>query len=165
MLMEATKFCKQKYYFSDICLSRWWPGGRLTDITMCKRHQGSTWQTESVSQRVGCRLLNEFIRLPILTRFLCPELRKILFSRTQKMVKLNITQIKKLWLLALVLAKKNFLGFKEIGSLSFKNMEFVLTRNHFCNWCWSSNYWDFFNRKKSSCLNRSYWNSCGLFIP
>ena len=26
-------------------------------------------------------------------------------------------------------------------------MEFVLTRNHFCYWCWSSNYWDFFNRK------------------
>ena len=48
------------------------------------------------------------------------------------MVKLNITQIKELCLLALVLAKKNFLGFKEIGSLSFKNMEFVLTRNHFC---------------------------------
>ena len=21
-------------------------------------------------------------------------------------------------------------------------MEFVLTRNQFCNWCWSSNYWD-----------------------
>ena len=39
-------------------LSRWWPGGTLT-YTMCKRHQGSTWQTESVSQRVGCRQLNE----------------------------------------------------------------------------------------------------------
>ena len=26
-------------------------------------------------------------------------------------------------------------------------MEFVLTRNNFCNWCWSSSYWDFFNRK------------------
>ena len=39
-------------------LSRWWPGGTWT-YTMCKRHQGSTWQTESVSQRVGCRQLNE----------------------------------------------------------------------------------------------------------
>ena len=33
-------------------------------------------------------------------------------------------------------------------------MEFVLTRNHFCNWCWSSNYWDFFNRKAG--LNTSF---------
>ena len=53
------------------------------------------------------------------------------------------------------LAKKNFRGFKEISNdLSFKYMEFVLTRNHFCNWCWSSNYWDFFNKKKSSRLKK-----------
>ena len=43
-------------------------------------------------------------------------------------------------------------------------MQFVLTRNHFCNWCWSSNYWDLFNRQKWSCLNRSYWNSFSSFI-
>ena len=52
--------------------------------------------------------------------------RKTLFSRTQKIVKLNITtQIKKLWLLELNLAKKNFWGFKEMSTLSFKYMEFV----------------------------------------
>ena len=28
--------------FSDFFPSRWWPGGTLTDITLCKRHQGST---------------------------------------------------------------------------------------------------------------------------
>ena len=90
---------------------------------------------------------------------------EIFFSLTQKIVKLNITtQIKKLWLLALDLAKKNFWGFKEISNLSFKYMEFALTRNHFCNWYWSSNYWDFFNKKESSCLNRSFWNSFDSFI-
>ena len=50
------------------------------------------------------------------------------------MVKLNITQIKKLWLLALVVAKENSWGFnmfKEISSLSFKYMEVALTGSHF----------------------------------
>ena len=50
--------------------------------------------------------------------------------------------------------QKEFRGFKEISNLSFKYMEFVLKRNHFCNWCWSSNYWDFFNRKAG--LNTSF---------
>ena len=36
--------------FSAFFLSRrWWPGDALTDITICKRHHGSTRQTESVS--------------------------------------------------------------------------------------------------------------------
>ena len=52
-----------------------------------------------------------------------------------------------LWLLELDLAKKNSGGFKEISNLSFKYMEFLLTRNHICNWCCSSNHWDFFGRK------------------
>ena len=63
---------------------------------------------------------------------------------------------KKALTLSIGSAKKNFWGFKEISSLSFKYMEFVLTTNHFCNWYCSSNYWGFFNRKKSSCLERSY---------
>ena len=40
-------------------------------------------------------------------------------------------------------------------------------RNHQSFCCWSSSYWHFFNRKvglKSSCLNRSFWNSFGSFI-
>ena len=66
------------------------------------------------------------------------------------MVKWNITQIKKLWLLASVVAKKNSWGFnmfKEISSLSFKYMKVALTGSHFRNWCWSYNYWDFSKRK------------------
>ena len=92
----------------------------------------------------------------------CVREKKIMFSRTQKIGKLNITtQIKQLWTLALDLAKR---GFKEISNFFYKDMEFVLTRNHFCNWCWSSNCWDFFNGKKSSSLKRSFWNSFGSFI-
>ena len=49
-----------------------------------KRHQGSTRQTESVNHRVaGCRQLNK--------QDFCVRKRKELFSRTQKIVKLNIT--------------------------------------------------------------------------
>ena len=60
MLMKATKFCKQKCYFVTFFCPADRRGGTLTDITMCKRHQGSTRQTaESVSQRAGCRQLNE----------------------------------------------------------------------------------------------------------
>ena len=81
----------------------------------------------------------------------------LLFSWTQSQVK-HYNPIKKADSIALDLAKKNFWAFKEISNLSFKYMEFVLTRNHFCNWCWSSNYWDFFNKTKSSCLNKSFWN-------
>ena len=58
MLMKATKFCKQKCYF----LPLFCPANHhtLTD-TICKRHQGSTLQTESISHRAGCRQLNEKI--------------------------------------------------------------------------------------------------------
>ena len=49
-----------------------------------KRHQGSTGQTESVNHRVaGCRQLNK--------QDFCVRKRKELFSRTQNIVKLNIT--------------------------------------------------------------------------
>ena len=59
---------------------------------MCERHQGRTRQTESVSHRAaGCRQLNE--------QDFCVRKRKELFSRTQKIAKLNITtQRKKLTL-------------------------------------------------------------------
>ena len=50
---ERNKVLHTEMLFSDIFLSRLWPGGTLTDITMCKRHQGSTRQRESVSQRAG----------------------------------------------------------------------------------------------------------------
>ena len=51
---------------------------------MRKRHQGSTRQTESVNHgAAGCRQLNE--------QDFCVRKRKELFSRTQKIVKLNIT--------------------------------------------------------------------------
>ena len=56
---ESNKVFQTKKLFSDIFMSRCWPGGTLTDITICKRHQGSTRQTESVRQRAGCRQLNE----------------------------------------------------------------------------------------------------------
>ena len=52
---ERNKVLHTEMLFSDIFLSRLWPGRTLTDITMCKRHQGSTRQRESVSQRAGCR--------------------------------------------------------------------------------------------------------------
>ena len=47
---------------------------------MCKRHQGSTRQTKSVSQRAGCRQLERIIRLLILTRFLCSEKENTVFT-------------------------------------------------------------------------------------
>ena len=62
---------------------------------------------------------------------MCSEKENTVF-RTQKTVKFNITiQTKKLWLLALDLAEKNFWAFKEISDLSFKYMEFVLTSKSF----------------------------------
>ena len=42
---------------------------------------------------------------------------------------------------------KEFLRVQRNQQSFFKYMEFVLTRNNFCNWCWSSSYWNFFNRK------------------
>ena len=60
----------------------------LTDIIMCKRHQSSTWQTESVRHRDGCRELNALFVILILVRFLCSD-KEILFSRTQDDVKLK----------------------------------------------------------------------------
>ena len=51
---ESNKVLQTEMLFSDIFLSRWWPGGTLTDIM-----SGSTRQTESVSQKAGCRQLNE----------------------------------------------------------------------------------------------------------
>ena len=49
MLMKATKFGKRKCYF----LSLFCPANHhtLTD-TICKRHQGSTLQTESIIELV-----------------------------------------------------------------------------------------------------------------
>ena len=46
---ESDKVLQTEMLFSDIFLFRWWPSGTLTDITMRKRHQGSTRQTEGVS--------------------------------------------------------------------------------------------------------------------
>ena len=56
---EKNKALQIEMLFSDFFLSRWWPGGTLTDIIMCKWHQSSTRQTESVRHRAGCRELNE----------------------------------------------------------------------------------------------------------
>ena len=51
----------------------------------------------------------------------------MLFSRTQKIVKLTVTaQMKKLWLLALNLAKNNFWGFKEISNISLSTWNLYL---------------------------------------
>ena len=153
--------------FSDIFLSRWWPGCKLTDITICKSHQGSTRQTESVNQRAGCRKLNNIIIHFFNINKICGfEKENTVFTDSKDRQVKHYYPNKKAVTLSIGSGQKekNFWGFKEISNLSFKYMEFVLTRNHFCNWCWSSNYWDFFNRKKSSCLNRSYWNSCGSFI-
>ena len=57
MLLKATKFCKQKCYF----LAFFCPADDQVAhyITMCKRHQGRTRQSESVSERAGFRQLNE----------------------------------------------------------------------------------------------------------
>ena len=150
--------------FSDIFLSRWWPGGTLTDITMRKRHQGSTRQTESVSRNlvVDKSTNNSSSNIHKISVF---GKGKYCFSDPKdRQVKHYYPNKKKLWLSALDLAKKNFWGFKEISNLSFRYMEFVLTKNHFCIQCWSSNYWEFFNIKKSSSLNRSFWNSFDSFI-
>ena len=125
--------------FSDIFLSRWWSGrgDPLTDITRCKRRQGSTQQTERVSQRAGGRQLrstnNSSSNINKISVF---GKGKYYFQRTQKtrgggvgrkIVKVNvIIQIKELWLLALDLAKEKFWGFKEISNLSFKSWNLYL---------------------------------------
>ena len=56
--MKATKFCKQNCFFlSFVCPA----DDQHINVYyyVQKAHQGSTWQTESVSQRAGCRQLNE----------------------------------------------------------------------------------------------------------
>ena len=148
MLLKATKVLQTEMLFSNIFLYLWWPGGTLTDIINCAKGTRAAPDKQKASVKEMVVATQRIILPLILTRFLCSE-KETLFSRTQKIVKLNITtQIKKLsWLLALNLAKKNFWGFEEISNLSFMYMEFVLTKSHFCNWYWSSNYWDFFNRK------------------
>ena len=59
----------------------------------------------------------------------------MLFSRTQKIVK-AVT-------LSTGSSQKEILMAQRNQHLSFKGVEFVLTGNHFCNWCCSSNYWDY----------------------
>ena len=59
MLRKQQSFENKNAIFSDFFLSRWWPVDTLTDATMCKRHQGSTRQTENVSHKAACRQLNE----------------------------------------------------------------------------------------------------------
>ena len=57
MLMMQESFLNRNasfWHFFVPLLTRWY-----IDITMSKRHQDSTRQTESVSQRAGCRQPNE----------------------------------------------------------------------------------------------------------
>ena len=149
MLLKATKVLQTEMLFSNIFLSLWWPGGTLTDIINCAKgtRAAPDKQKASVKEMVVDNSTNN--SSSNINKISVFGKGKTLFSRTQKIVKLNITtQIKILsWLLALDLAKKNFWGFQEISNLSFMYMKFVLTKSHFCNWYWSSNYWDFFNRK------------------
>ena len=58
MLMKATKFCKQKCYFLPVFC----PANHhtLTD-TICKRHQGSTLQTESIIELVVNNSTNKIL--------------------------------------------------------------------------------------------------------
>ena len=156
MFITATKFLKQKCDFSDFFLSRWWPGGTLTDIIICKRHQSSTRQTESIRHRAGCRQRNEQFVILILTRFsLCTDKEIYVVTDPKGGQNKHYYQRKKTVTLSIGSGQKEFLMAQRNQHLSFKYMEFVLTRYHFCNWCFSPRLL----RLLSSRLNRSFWNS------
>ena len=115
-----------------------------TYYSMHKRHQGSTRQTERVNHRAaGCRELKE--------QDYCVRKRKELFSRTQKIVKLNITtQRKELGLLTLDLAEKKFWWLKEIpggyflvrGQWGWPMNGVVFSRLDWLYWgCTFSDFW------------------------
>ena len=152
--MKATKFCKQKCCF----LTFFCPADR-------RRAVSDKLQKASVKELVVNNSTNNSSSI-ILTRFLCSEIENTVF-RTQKIVKSNITtQIKKLWLLALDLAKK-----KRISEGSKKSTIFLLSTWNlylreiiFLTDVGVLTFENFYNRKKSSCLNRSFWNSFGSFI-
>ena len=130
---ESNVVLQTEMLFSDFFPSRWWPVGTLTDISMCKRHQVSTGkQNAGVIELIVDNWYNEKFVQDFSVR-----------KRTQKIVKLHITtQRKKPWLLELDLAKKKLMAQRN-QHLSFKYKEFVLAKNYFCNWCCSSNYWDY----------------------
>ena len=120
MLLKATKVLQTEMLFSNIFLSLWWPGGTLTDIINCAKgtRAAPDKQKASVKEMVVDNSTNN--SSSNINKISVFGKGKTLFSRTQKIVKLNITtQIKILsWLLASDLAQKNFWGFEEI-SISF----------------------------------------------
>ena len=100
---------------------------------MCKRHQGSTRKTERVSQRAGCRQHKRIIRLLILTRFLYLEKENTVFTDPKdRQVKCYYPNEKAVTL-GIESGQKEFLTVQRNQQYFFKYMEFVLTRDHFCN--------------------------------
>ena len=122
MLMKATKFCNQKYYFLTIFVPLM-TGWNINWYNYVQKAPGQYPKKKKAPVKelvVDNSTNNSSSNINKISVFGKGKYCLFYFSRTQKIVKLNITtQIKELWLLALNLAKKNFWAFKEISNLSF----------------------------------------------
>ena len=105
---------------------------------MCKRHQGSTRQPQPKS---WLQITQRIIRLLILTRFPYSEKDNTVFTDPKDRQVKHYYPNKKAVILSIGSGLKEFLRIQRNQEsfdsfLKLKNMEFVLTRNHFCNLCW-----------------------------